>query len=197
MLHRSLRWSNQPRRAGPEWTMEEIVMSRMKQINLRGSGEFQLLARRQSWRGRSIFRQIMLCSQLGAKCVTQETDNQGTGEARTGWTQNLLRLLLHVWGRSCYSDACVEIQQIREENCHSVGGEELDAVWGEVLCRLHLADWNSKVHQQEWRRTGHEGIERCSSKGPRRGRKALDRSRQWEITKRMVTSSQAGQTACA
>ena len=50
----------------------------------------------------------MLCSHLGAKCVccesnrnrstTQETDNQGTGKARSGWTQNLLRLLLHVGG---------------------------------------------------------------------------------------------------
>ena len=54
-----------------------------------------------------------VCKTKRNRSTTQETDNQGTGKARTGWTQNLLRLLLHVGGRSCYSDACVEIQQIR------------------------------------------------------------------------------------
>ena len=91
---------------------------------------------------------VCVCESEGNRSTTQETDNQGTGKARTGWTQNLLRLL-HVGGRSCYSDACVEIQQIRQDNCHSVGAEGLDAAWSEVLCRLHPADWSSKVHQRE------------------------------------------------
>ena len=69
----SLRRSSQPRRAGPDlekwtWTME-IMMSRTKQNNLRNSGKFQLHANTQSWRGRNIFRQIVLCLHRGAKCV--------------------------------------------------------------------------------------------------------------------------------
>ena len=41
MSHWSLHLSNQPRRAGPEWTWTmEMMMSRMKRINLRSSGEF-------------------------------------------------------------------------------------------------------------------------------------------------------------
>ena len=70
MSHRSLHRSYQPRRAGPGlmWTME-IVMNRMKRINLRSSGKFSLLASLYSWRGGSIFRLIMLCSHPGATCV--------------------------------------------------------------------------------------------------------------------------------
>ena len=40
-----------------------------KQNNLRNSGEFKLHASPQSWRGRNIFRQFMLCLHRGAKCV--------------------------------------------------------------------------------------------------------------------------------
>ena len=75
--------------------------------------------------------------------------HEGVGKIRTGWTQNLLRLLLHVRGRSFHSDACSEVQQVRQNSRHSVGAGRLDAVRGKVPCRRHPADWSSKVHQQE------------------------------------------------
>ena len=40
----------------------------------------------------------------------------GIGKARTIRTQNLLRFLLHVRGRSFDANACVDIQQIREDS---------------------------------------------------------------------------------
>ena len=84
-------------------------MSRMKQINLRSSREFWLLASRQSWRCRSIFRQIMLCFApwcevcVNAKGTGAQHRRQTIKELskQEGWTQNLI------------SDACVEIQQGR------------------------------------------------------------------------------------
>ena len=107
--------------------------------------------------------------------TTQETDNQGIGKARTGWTQNQLRLL-HVGGRSCYSDACVDIQQVRQDSCHSVGAEGLDAVWSEVL----------EFEGSSTRVTENRSL---LQRRPLKVQRALDRNRQWEITKRMVPSS--------
>ena len=78
-----------------------------------------------------------------------EIDEQGIVEARTIWTQNLLRFLLHERGRSFDANACIDIQQIREDGCHSFGTERIDAVRSEILCRLHSANWSSNVHQQE------------------------------------------------
>ena len=42
-----------------------------------------------------------VCTSKRNRSTTQETDNQGTGKARTRWTQNLVRFLVHVGGRSC------------------------------------------------------------------------------------------------
>ena len=158
MSHRSLHQSNQQRRAGRGWklTMDNATSRRNLRINLKSSGECWKLVSTQSWRGRSTL--ITLCSHFCARCVCKsernkstawETDEQGIGEARTTRTQNLPRILLHVRGRSFDADACVEIQQIREDVCHSFGTERIDAVRSEVLCRVPQANWSSNVHQQE------------------------------------------------
>ena len=65
------------------------------------------------------------------------------------WTQNLLRFLLHERGRSFDANACIEIQQSRQDGSHSFGTERIDAVRSEILCGLHSANWSSNVHQQE------------------------------------------------
>ena len=90
-----------------------------------------------------------VCESERKRSTASETDEQGIGKARTIRTQNLLSFLLHVRGRSFDANVCVEIQQIREDGCHSVGTERVDAVRSEVLCRLHSANWSSNVHQQE------------------------------------------------
>ena len=46
-----------------------------------------------------------MCERKRNRSTTLETDNQGTGKARKEWIQNLLRLLLHVGGRTCHSDS--------------------------------------------------------------------------------------------
>ena len=104
MSRRSLHQPSLPRRAGPDlekwtWTME-IMMSRMKQNNLRNSGEFQLHASPQST-GRNISDKSCcvctvvrsVCESKGNRSTAQETDSQGIGKERTGWTPNLLRRL--------------------------------------------------------------------------------------------------------
>ena len=72
--------------AGPEWTWTmESMMSRMKQINMRSSGEFQLLASLQSWRAEAFLHKSCcvrtfvrsVCKSKGNTSTTHETDNQG------------------------------------------------------------------------------------------------------------------------
>ena len=138
----------------------EIMMSKTKQNNLRSSGEFQLHASPQSWRGTFSDKSCCVCTVVRSVCVCVcVCENKGTGaqhrrqtvkelcKARTRWTQNLLRLLLHVCGRSCDTDVCVGFSKIRQSSCHGVRAEGLDAVRCKVLCRL--------IQQT--------GVRRCSS----------------------------------
>ena len=62
------------------------------------------------------------------------------------------------------------LPQIRHSNCHGVGAEGLDAVWSEGEQTMKaLKDAAAKAQ---------EGVA------------SIEQDRQWDITKRMVTSSQ-------
>ena len=63
----------------------------------------------------------------------------------------------------------LKIQQVRQDGCHSVGADRLDAVRSEVLSRLHSANCSSNVHQQKLRRMCHEDIERMRQQRPWKG----------------------------
>ena len=138
MSHRSLHWLNRgelDQDGRGRWRSDEQDEANQLEELRRVSAARQPT---ELERQRSIFTQLYcvrtlvrsVCTSKRNRSTTPQTHSHGTGKATTGWTQNLLRLPLHVGGMSCYSDACDEIQQIRQDSCHSVGAEGLDAVGG-------------------------------------------------------------------
>ena len=86
MSHRSLHQWNRQRRVGPGWklTMENATSRRNVRINLKNSRECWKLISPQRWRGRSIVKRIMPCSQRGARCVRKRKEQEHSrGDRRT------------------------------------------------------------------------------------------------------------------
>ena len=90
-----------------------------------------------------------VCESERNRSTAQETDEQGIGEARTTWTQNPLRFLVHERGRSFDANACIAIQQIREDGSHSIGTERIDAVRSENLCRLQQTGVRTFINKSD------------------------------------------------